>query len=228
MISSVRPQFRQSTGRAKWLSVGGRVRAPWRKLTLPIGLLFLISVGHGKEYRKDNDLAPSCGCGSGLDSNSARASGFRIGAGGGKGQGHQLMRRVAAIAFQIAALLTLFGYLGLAVVAAAPPLEPELICRAAIGLLMDRDPKAFRVTRTDGRTLFLSYVRPIDNFDWTYRCKILGNRVIWASEPGRWREDPKDDRVSFEIVAGGRQIRIIDDRSDGSPTIVLFDLDRIQ
>ena len=93
---------------------------------------------------------------------------------------------------------------------------------------MDRDPKLFRLTRTDGEILFLSYVRPIDNFDWTYRCKIQGNRVIWASEPGRWREDPKDDRISFEIVAGGKQIRIVNDRGDGSPTKELFDLDKIR
>jgi hypothetical protein len=139
-----------------------------------------------------------------------------------------VIRRAAAFAVRTVALLVLSGYPGFAVVAAAPPLEPEVICRAAIGSLMDRDPKLFRMTRTDGDVLFLSYVRPIDNFDWTYRCKIRGNRVIWASEPGRWREDPKDDKVSFEIVAGGKQLRIINDRGDGSPTKVLFDLDRIR
>jgi hypothetical protein len=138
-----------------------------------------------------------------------------------------VIRRAAAVVFQIAALL-LSGCLGFAVAAATPPIELEVICRAAIGSLMDRDPKVFRVTRTDGDILFLSYVRPIDNFDWTYRCKIQGNRVIWASEPGRWREDPKDDKVSFEIVAGGKQLRIINDRGDGSPTKELFDLDKIR
>jgi hypothetical protein len=140
----------------------------------------------------------------------------------------QICRALAEKPFQIAALLVFCGYPGFAVAAAALPLEPGVICRAAIGSLMDRDPKLFRMTRTDGDILFLSYVRPIDNFDWTYRCKIRGNRVIWASEPGRWREDPKDDKVSFEIVAGGKQLRIIDDRGDGSPTKVLFDLDRIR
>jgi hypothetical protein len=139
-----------------------------------------------------------------------------------------VIRRTAAFVLQIAAWLALSGCPGLAVAAAAPPLEPEVICRAAIGSLMDRDPRLFRVTRTGGDILFLSYVRPIDNFDWTYRCKIQGNRVIWASEPGRWREDPNDDKVSFEIVAGGKQLRIINDRGDGSPTKELFDLDKIR
>jgi hypothetical protein len=138
-----------------------------------------------------------------------------------------VIRRPVAVALQISALL-LSGCLGLAVAAAASSLEPELICRAAIGSLMERDPRAFRLTRTDGDILFLTYVRPLDNYDWTYRCKIKGNRVIWASEPGRWRENLNDDKVSFEIVAGGKQIRIINDRIDGPPTKALFDLDKIR
>jgi hypothetical protein len=93
---------------------------------------------------------------------------------------------------------------------------------------MGRDPKIVQVTGTTDDVLFLSYVRPIDNFVWDYRCKIRGNRVIWASEPGRWREDPKDDKVFFEIVGGGRQLRIIEDHGDGSPTKELFNRDQIQ
>ena len=143
-------------------------------------------------------------------------------------QGPKVIRRKVAVAIQISALL-LSGCLGFAEAAAAEsPIEPELICRAAIGSLMDRDPRLFRLTRTDGDILFLSYVRPIDNFDWTYRCRIKGNRVIWASERGRWRENPNDDKVSFEIVVGGKQIRIINDRGDGPPTKEIFDLDKVR
>jgi hypothetical protein len=136
-----------------------------------------------------------------------------------------VIRHLFAVAIKISALL-LFGCLGFAVATAASPLEPLPICRAALGSLTDRDPSLFRLTRTDGDILFLTYVRPIDNFDWTYRCRIKGNRVIWASEPGRWRENPTDDKVSFEIVAGGKQIRIINDRGNGAPTKELFDLDK--
>jgi hypothetical protein len=134
--------------------------------------------------------------------------------------------RAAAFTLPVAGLLMLCGCPGASAAAPAPGLEA--ICRAAIGSLMDRDPKAFRVTRSDGEVLFLSYVRPIDNFDWTYRCKLRGNRVIWGSEPGRWREGPKDDKVSFEMVAGGKQLRIVDDRGNGSSTKAIFDLDKLQ
>ena len=111
---------------------------------------------------------------------------------------------------------------------AAPPFTREAICRTAIASITGRDPKIMLVTRTDADTLFLSYVRPIDNFVWDYRCRIEGNRVIWATEPGRWRDGPKDDKVSFEVVGDGRQLRITDDHGGGSVTKELFDFDRLQ
>jgi hypothetical protein len=85
-----------------------------------------------------------------------------------------------------------------------------------------------QVTRTVGDVLFLTYVRPIDNFVWTYRCRIEGNRVVWASEPGRWRDDPKDEKVLFEDVGAGKQLRIIENRGNGSSINQLFDRDTIQ
>jgi hypothetical protein len=140
------------------------------------------------------------------------------------------MNRVRATSFacQVATFSTLAGYLAPSVAAAEPSFEPEAICRTAIASIMGRDPKTVQVTKVAGDILFLSYVRPIDNFVWDYRCKIEGNRVIWASEPGRWREDPKDDKVFFEIVGGGKQLRIIENHRDGSATKELFERDQIQ
>jgi hypothetical protein len=140
----------------------------------------------------------------------------------------KMIRRVVAFAFPRAAFLVLVGYFGLSAVAAAAPFEPEMICRAALGSVTDRDPKRFRVTHTDSSVLLLSYVRRLDNFVWTYRCKVEGDRVIWASEPGRWRENPKDDKISFEVAADGKQLRIINDRNGRSPTKLLFDLDKLR
>jgi hypothetical protein len=136
--------------------------------------------------------------------------------------------RAASFAYQIAAFSALSTCLAPAMAEAAPPYAPEAICRTAIASIMGRDPKIVQVTRVAGDILFLSYVRPIDNFVWDYRCKIEGNRVIWASEPGRWREDPKDDKVFFEIIGDGKQLRIIEDHGDGSATKELFERDQIQ
>ena len=92
---------------------------------------------------------------------------------------------------------------------------------------MGRDPKIVQVTRIADDVVYLSYVRPIDNFVWDYRCKVEGNRVTWATEPGRWREDPRDDKVFFEVVGAGKQLRIIENHGDGSITQELFDRDKI-
>ena len=110
----------------------------------------------------------------------------------------------------------------------APAFEVEAICRTAIASIMGRDPRMMQVTLTAGDVLFLTYIRPIDYFVWTYRCRIEGNRVLWASEPGRWRDGPKDEKVFFEVIDGGKQLRIIEDHDDGSSTNQLFDRDTIQ
>jgi hypothetical protein len=111
---------------------------------------------------------------------------------------------------------------------AEPPFEPGAICRTAIGSIAGRDPKSIQITRAANNVLFLAYVRPIDNFVWTYRCRIEGDRIVWASEPGRWREDPDDDKIFFEIIKAGAQLSIVENHADGSSTKVLFDRDMIQ
>src|SRR5450756_2595409 len=119
-------------------------------------------------------------------------------------------------------------FAGLSPASAAPAFEVEAICRTAIAAIMDRDPKTMKVTKTADDVLILTYDRPIDNFIWTYRCRIEGNRVVWASEPGRWRQDPKDDKIFFEIVDSGNQLRIIESHGDGASTKWLFDRDAIR
>jgi hypothetical protein len=46
---------------------------------------------------------------------------------------------------------------------------------------------------------------------------------VWANEPGRWRDDPKENKVFFEVIEGGKQLRIIEDHGDGSSTKQPFD-----
>jgi hypothetical protein len=133
-----------------------------------------------------------------------------------------------SLASRLLSVSVLSGCLAPQAAVPAPAFSAEAICRAAIASITGRDPRIMRITRINGDTLFLSYLRPIDNFIWDYRCRIEGNRVIWASEPGRWREGPKDDKVSFEIIGDGEQLRIIDDHADGSSTNELFDRDSIR
>jgi hypothetical protein len=125
-------------------------------------------------------------------------------------------------------LLVALSLAGLSPALAEPPFEPQEICRTAIGSIAGRDPKSIQMARIADSVFFLTYARPFDNFVWTYRCRIEGNRIVWASEPGRWRDGPKDNKVFFEVIGAGAQLRIIEDHVDGSTTNQLFDRDMIQ
>ena len=71
--------------------------------------------------------------------------------------------------------------------------------------------------------MVLTYARPFDNFIFTYRCRIEGDRVVWADEPGRWRDDAKDAKVSFEVAGSGDRLRITVSRANGPAMQQLFD-----
>jgi hypothetical protein len=111
---------------------------------------------------------------------------------------------------------------------AEPSFDPPAICRTAIAAIMDRDPKLMQTRTAADGIVMLTYARPIDNFVWAYRCRLDGNRVIWASEPGRWRDTAKDDKVLFEVVGNGSQLRIIDNHPNGTTTRQLFDRDKTE
>ena len=122
--------------------------------------------------------------------------------------------------------LTLALALSAGSASAEPAFEARIICRTAIATIMGRDPKAIQTTRKTEGDQLLTNTRPFDNFVWTYRCRIEGNRVVWADEPGRWREQPRDNKVYFEVI--GAQLRIIETHANGSTTSQLFDRDMIQ
>jgi hypothetical protein len=119
------------------------------------------------------------------------------------------------------ALAFLLAWLSAA--SAEPAFEIHTICRTAIAAMMDRDPKLVQATDASDGTVVLTYARPFDNFVYTYRCRIDGDRVIWADEPGRWRDGPKDAKVSFEVVSSGERIRIVITRANGITGQQLFD-----
>lgn len=129
---------------------------------------------------------------------------------------------------------SVFRLLALAILLAPPmtasaeaPFETKAICRAAIASVTARELKLFQATDAPDGVIALTYARPFDNFVWAYHCRLEGNRVIWADEPGRWRQDAKDDRIFFEIVGSGAQLRIIKTRADGFTSQEVFDRDKI-
>jgi hypothetical protein len=107
---------------------------------------------------------------------------------------------------------------------AEPAFEAKAICRAALASITGRDLKLFQAADAPDGTIALTYARPFDNFVWAYHCRLEGNRVIWADEPGRWRQDAKDDRITYEVSAA--QLRIIKTPVNGAATQEVFDRDK--
>jgi len=106
---------------------------------------------------------------------------------------------------------------------AAAIFDTTHICKAAIAAIMGRPPQSI-VTRIQDEIVLLSYVRQDDGTLWSYRCRVEGSRVIWASEPGgRWRTHPADERISYRIIEGSEPgIEITESYGDGSATRRMF------
>ncbi|MBN8992966.1 MAG: hypothetical protein J0H42_32425 [Rhizobiales bacterium] len=107
---------------------------------------------------------------------------------------------------------------------AEPAFEAKAICRAAMAAITGRDLKLFQAADAPDGTIALTYARPFDNFVWAYHCRLEGNRVIWADEPGRWRQDAKDEKISFEVA--GSQLRITRTPVNGAAMQEVFDRDK--
>nr|WP_325265575.1 PH domain-containing protein [uncultured Rhizobium sp.] len=88
------------------------------------------------------------------------------------------------------------------------------ICKAAVAAIMGRDPSIISVGAEISGVLPLSYVRPDDGKQCKYRCRVEGDRIIWASDTGRWRTDPLDEKIFYTISSN--TISISERYTDGS------------
>ena len=61
---------------------------------------------------------------------------------------------------------------------ANPAFETKAICRTAIAVVMDRDPKSLQAQDAPDGAVVLTYARPFDNFVFAYRCRIEGDHVV--------------------------------------------------
>jgi len=90
----------------------------------------------------------------------------------------------------------------------------QQICIATVAATMRRDPSIIKIDSIDGNITYLSYFRQDDGKHWKYRCKLEGNRAIWATNTGRWRTDQYDSKITF--LVNGNELSISEKYSDGS------------
>lgn len=79
---------------------------------------------------------------------------------------------------------------------------------------MGRSPATMKTTKKDQGVVHFYYTRKNDGTKWSYRCKLDGARIIWASDTGRWRNDPRDEVISYRI--NNDVLEIIQSFSDGT------------
>jgi hypothetical protein len=94
------------------------------------------------------------------------------------------------------------------------------ICRATVAAVMGRDPAIVKVERTDNGVVRLYYFRPDDGKRWDYRCKVEGQKVVWATAEGRWRTHSQDETIQF--VSTGEVLTIEQRFTDGSKSTKAF------
>jgi hypothetical protein len=102
----------------------------------------------------------------------------------------------------------------------------EQLCKAAIAKTMGRDPKVMQVLKIDSGIVSLQYVRKSDGSLWAYRCRVEGSQIIWASDSGRWRDDPRDERITYSIEGG--TVTIKETLTSGDTTQVKFKSSQLQ
>lgn len=100
------------------------------------------------------------------------------------------------------------------VLAASPIFSEEQICKAGIASIMGRSPAIMKTTKKDHGVVHFYYIRKNDGTKWSYRCKLNGAKIIWASDTGRWRNDPRDEAISYRI--NDESLEIIQSFSDGT------------
>jgi len=107
---------------------------------------------------------------------------------------------------------------------ASTSVSPSLtksICKAAVAEINGRSPSIMKVTPIADGILRISYNRPDDGKLWKSDCKLEGNRIMWrsvdlspGSGPGRWRNHPDDEVLTYAIK--GNKVDIKTTWSDGS------------
>lgn len=87
------------------------------------------------------------------------------------------------------------------------------VSRFTISAIMNQPSKNIKVSEKDDLYI-LSYIRKSDSRKFDYKIKFEGNKVIWASIDGRWRDASYDERITFE--EGVDNMKITQTFSDGS------------
>lgn len=101
----------------------------------------------------------------------------------------------------------------------------QQICIATVAATMGKDPSIIKIDSIQSNVTYLSYNRQDDGKHWAYRCKLDGNKAIWASDTGRWRTDQFDSKITFSV--SGNKVNISEKYSDGSGGVKTYSINQL-
>jgi hypothetical protein len=99
------------------------------------------------------------------------------------------------------------------------PFTKMEVCKGVIASAAARPVNIMGASSSSG-IVNVTYRRPDDKKRWRYRCKLEGNKGIWAMGDGRWRTHSMDSKITFKVVSGALHIRSV--YSDGSSGKKIF------
>lgn len=104
------------------------------------------------------------------------------------------------------------------------PLDAEQmasICKAGIAELFGHSPEIMNAALQGEGIVRISYKRPDDGKLFKNDCQLQGDRIMWrgidispGSGPGRWRNEPADEALTFTVREGS--VVLLTTYSDGS------------
>lgn len=92
------------------------------------------------------------------------------------------------------------------------------ICKASTAFIFGHPYKIMKLDSVSGNIAYVHYIRASDESRWAIKCKLDGQRVLWASDNpdslGRWRNDPADEVITYSL--SGTMLTLKQTYSDGS------------
>ncbi|BBP86016.1 hypothetical protein PHLH8_56580 [Pseudomonas sp. Pc102] len=94
------------------------------------------------------------------------------------------------------------------------------LCKAAVAIDMGRDTSIMK-TKNAGEIPVISYTRD-DGDSFTYRCKIVGNQIIWSGfiegQWGRWRDSVEYGDTTFTYRVSNGTLIVHSDMAEAEST----------
>ena len=79
----------------------------------------------------------------------------------------------------------------------------RIICSEGMSYVMNTPTSIMDVSNKSQSYFTVSYNRPSDGKYFIHKCKVVGNRLVWANSlTSRWMDSDQDSVITFNIVNG--------------------------